>query len=390
MSETTKNLKTLLSWIASVFFLLAGVGSLAEETVSALALFALGLWLLPPLQKRIGERFSVLQSPLKRWGIGLLWFVIAVVLSPKQAVDSHQVVTAPVEQEVREVNSGTVSENTTKQMADSVPVPAEEEIRDSASPEVVLDSRVSSQAGGETKAVSVVDGDTFRLDNDETVRLIGINTPESGQPYYQEATNVLRDLVLDKVVRLERDISERDRYGRLLAYVYVGDVLVNRELVVKGLAKAYPFEPDTSKQDVFSDAEIIAQKQGVGMWTPAAPAVSAAAETESTVNVVVSAFNYDSPGNDNETMTEEYFVLTNKGSEPVDLSGYRASDAANHEYRFPDFTLAAGASVKVRTGNGTNTATDLYWGSDGAVWNNSGDTLYLHNSAGNIVLTYQY
>lgn len=390
MSETIKNLKVLLSWIAGIFFLLAGFGGLTDDIASALATLALGLWLLPPLRQSIAKRFPTLQAPLQQWGIGILLFISAVALSPasEQQADLDQ--TPPVEQEVSNVSSEPASEKVTKETADSISVPAEEEMRDSASPEVVFDSRVSSQADVETRAVAVVDGDTFRLDNGETVRLIGINTPESGQPYYQEATNALRDLILNKEVRLEQDISERDRYGRLLAYVYVGEIFVNRVMVERGLAKSYPYEPDTSRQNIFDEAEATAQKNGVGMWAPTASTESTVAEKESTVNLVVSAFNYDSPGDDNETMAEEYFVLTNKGSESVDLSGYRASDAANHEYRFPAFSLAAGASVKVRTGSGTNTATDLYWGSDGAVWNNGGDTLYLHNLAGNIVLTYQY
>jgi hypothetical protein len=72
------------------------------------------------------------------------------------------------------------------------------------------------------------------------------------------------------------------------------------------------------------------------------------------------------------------------------MSGWHVEDAAHHAYTFPAFTLAAGAYVKLHTGSGTNTGTDLYWGSGSAIWNNGGDTVYLYNAAWQIVDTYTY
>ena len=66
------------------------------------------------------------------------------------------------------------------------------------------------------------------------------------------------------------------------------------------------------------------------------------------------------------------------------------SDLASHVYTFPVFTLNAGASVQVWTGSGTNTSTDLYWGSGNAVWNNTGDTATLKDDTGTLVDEYTY
>ena len=79
----------------------------------------------------------------------------------------------------------------------------------------------------------VVDGDTLELNTADRVRLICIDTPEKGEYYYPEAKDYLVDLTLNEKVTLIKDISETDKYGRLLRYVYVGDKFVNYELVEK-------------------------------------------------------------------------------------------------------------------------------------------------------------
>lgn len=90
----------------------------------------------------------------------------------------------------------------------------------------------------------VVDGDTVEIESGERVRLIGIDAPERGDSYYSESKVQLEKLVLNKQVRLEKDVSQADRYGRLLRYVFVGDLFVNLEMVKKGYALAYTYPPD--------------------------------------------------------------------------------------------------------------------------------------------------
>ena len=91
----------------------------------------------------------------------------------------------------------------------------------------------------------VIDGDTVELSNGERVRLIGIDTPEIDEYYYNEATEELRSLIEGKTVRMESDTNNRDAYDRLLRYIYLGDTFVNYEMVYGGHAESYCFDPDT-------------------------------------------------------------------------------------------------------------------------------------------------
>ncbi len=101
------------------------------------------------------------------------------------------------------------------------------------------------------------------------MRYIGINTPEiypQLEAFGIEARQANRRLIEDKEVRLERDVSETDKYGRLLRYVYVDDVFVNAELVKKGLAWAKAYPPDTKYQDYLEKMEAEAREAGRGIW----------------------------------------------------------------------------------------------------------------------------
>jgi len=100
---------------------------------------------------------------------------------------------------------------------------------------------------------------------------------------------------------------------------------------------------------------------------------------------------FDAPGDDAHNKVEEYVCFTNQGEQAVDMSGWVMHDEYGWTFTFPAFTLAPGASVRVRTGCGQNTDTDLYWCIEGpAVWTNKGDTVYLLDAAGNLVAKYSY
>ena len=115
----------------------------------------------------------------------------------------------------------------------------------------------------------VIDGDTIVIEGNYHVRYIGIDTPEvrpQPEAFGIEAWQANRQLVEGKEVRLERDVSETDKYGRLLRYVYVDSVFVNAELVREGLARAIAYPPDTKHQDYLERMEAEARKAGRGMW----------------------------------------------------------------------------------------------------------------------------
>jgi endonuclease YncB( thermonuclease family) len=121
---------------------------------------------------------------------------------------------------------------------------------------------------GTVRVSRVIDGDTIVISTGQHVRYIGMDTPEMSplEAFAQEATDVNRDMVEGKTVRLEKDTSETDRYGRLLRYVWVGDTMVNIELVLKGLAEAKAYPPDTRYQRQLDAAEDEARAAGLGMW----------------------------------------------------------------------------------------------------------------------------
>lgn len=116
------------------------------------------------------------------------------------------------------------------------------------------------------RVIEVIDGDTIVIEGGYRVRYIGIDTPEKGEPYYSEARQANQRLVQGKKVRLEKDVSDMDKYGRLLRYVYVNSTFVNAELVRQGYARAHAYPPDTKYQFYLEAAEREARQEGKGIW----------------------------------------------------------------------------------------------------------------------------
>ncbi|MFC1968894.1 thermonuclease family protein [Chloroflexota bacterium] len=117
--------------------------------------------------------------------------------------------------------------------------------------------------------IKVIDGDTIVIEGGYRVRYIGIDTPEirpREEAYAIEAWQANRQMVEGKRVRLEKDVSETDRYDRLLRYVYVEDFFVNAELVRVGLARVISYPPDTRYQSLLEEVEDEARRAGRGIW----------------------------------------------------------------------------------------------------------------------------
>ncbi len=132
---------------------------------------------------------------------------------------------------------------------------------------------VKKSANLERVTVSqVIDGDTIRLSDGRTVRYIGVDTPETVHPtkgvecFGQAASSFNRSLVAGQTVELEKDVSETDRYGRLLRYVWLKDQLINLVLVEHGYAYASSYPPDIAHQPVFQAVQTTAQQQARGLW----------------------------------------------------------------------------------------------------------------------------
>jgi micrococcal nuclease len=117
------------------------------------------------------------------------------------------------------------------------------------------------------RVIQIIDGDTIDVDINGSsfrVRYVGINTPERGEPCYDDATNANARLVSGQIVGLVRDHSNTDQYGRLLRYIYVGGTFVNRELITGGYAEAVKYGSDDRHWAEFVALERAAASAGRG------------------------------------------------------------------------------------------------------------------------------
>jgi len=241
----------------------------------------------------------------------------------------------------------------------------------------------------------VIDGDTIEVDIDGTiykVRYLGIDTPEldDERPEFcalaQEATRYNRQLVDGKTVRLEKDISETDRYGRLLRYVYVDDIFVNAELVEQGLAWAEAYEPDIKYQDILKELETEAEQAGRGLWREIQPSPPIIVE-----NVQITYIFYD--GLVPYVESDEYVEITNLGDQPQELTGCVLMDISEGypSFTFSSYILAPGKSIRVYTNEYHSEWGGFSFEYSQPIWNNSEpDVAVLYNNQGEEVSRKSY
>jgi micrococcal nuclease len=113
---------------------------------------------------------------------------------------------------------------------------------------------------------SIIDGDTFRLETGEKVRLIGIDAPELSQPGGKMSSEYLAHLLLGKPITLEKGSEDRDKYNRQLRFVYTGDLCINEEMIRQGYAEAR-YLPESPIRDYYLQLEIQAENKKAGLWS---------------------------------------------------------------------------------------------------------------------------
>jgi micrococcal nuclease len=278
-------------------------------------------------------------------------------------------------------------------------------------------SETPSEPGRLTVTVTdVVDGDTIDIRYEDgttdTVRLLGVDTPEvhtsvspdefEGIPDTEAGRQCLRDWgetasdyatreLAGKTIQLQFDdaADRRGTFDRLLAYVLVDGENVNYNLVATGHARV--FDSTFSQSTRFYEAESDAQDAQTGLWNCRGHETPTPTDPSGESELVVATINADAPGNDHENLNGEYIVFRNAGETALDLTGWAVADEADHTYQFPTgFTLAPGAEVTLYTGSGSNTDSELYWGSGRAIWNNGGDTIIVTDDGGTVVLERSY
>ena len=233
----------------------------------------------------------------------------------------------------------------------------------------------------------VIDGDTVILENGKVVRLLGIDAPERGQFYFEEAKEKLKELIEGKEVILEKDLKNSDKYGRLLRWIWLNGTNINIEMVKFGYAKSFLIEDLKYKEEILN-AENKAKNNKAGIW-------SFLLENKTCDNrcIGLSYLNYNAPGNDCSNPNGEYVKLKNFCDWDCNLTNWTIKDKANNTFVFPKFILMAGESVIIYSGCGENGENKLYWCPNKkckAIWDNKGDIFYLFNSNGEMVLRYSY
>ncbi len=131
-------------------------------------------------------------------------------------------------------------------------------------------SDLAAPAGDEARVVNVIDGDTVDVvvnGREYRLRYIGVDTPERDEPFYEDATRYNRDLVGNQTVILVKDVSDTDRFGRLLRYVYLPDgTFVNAALIQNGYGRVVSFPPDVAQVDYFAELQAEARSDNRGLW----------------------------------------------------------------------------------------------------------------------------
>ena len=113
----------------------------------------------------------------------------------------------------------------------------------------------------------IIDGDTFVLSESIQVRLIGVDTPEKGQPFFHEARAYAESVLSGSSVRLEYDEELLDNYGRRLAYLFIDTSLFNANIVRNGLASVYLFPRNNRFASRFIEAQKQARRDRIGIWS---------------------------------------------------------------------------------------------------------------------------
>lgn len=106
--------------------------------------------------------------------------------------------------------------------------------------------------------------------------------------------------------------------------------------------------------------------------------------------LVVAEIQADAPGTESDDLDKEFVAFRNDGKAPLVISGWTVSEGDDNQYTFQDVTLDPGHTIRLRTGAGSDTESDAYWGLESPVWNNDGDAVTVRDTTGTIVIEYQY
>jgi micrococcal nuclease len=211
----------------------------------------------------------------------------------------------------------------------------------------------------------IIDGDTIVVGNDTHVRLFGINTPEKGDKYYDGAKKFLEELILDKTIFVKS--FGQDKYYRELGVVFLDGENINSKIIENGFANVYVLD-DKSYEEEFRESWKNCLENGKNLCE--------FSEDKCASCVELRELNFKN----------QEIIFYNKCDFACDLENWEIKDEGRKKFIFGDFILGRNQEVKIIAANLTNSGNNLYWKNEEYVWTETGDTLFLRDDDGKLVL----
>jgi len=217
----------------------------------------------------------------------------------------------------------------------------------------------------------IIDGDTIEAKN-QSIRLLGMNTPERGEPFYEEAKEFLESLILNKTVKLEFGKEKYDKYRRLLGYVFLNGENVNIKLVEEGLANIYFPSGKDKYYDKFLDS-----------WEKC---------IENNQNLCEDSDNYCKECVELKSLNvkSQEIIFYNKCSFDCNFKDWEIKDEGRKKFIFDDFVLNKNEEVRIIVGEGIDGKNKLFWKDESYVFTKTGDTIFLRDDKGKLILWENY
>ena len=213
----------------------------------------------------------------------------------------------------------------------------------------------------------VIDGDTVEV-NGISIRLLGINTPEKKEKYYQEAKDFLSEEILNKTARIEYGKDKTDRYNRTLGYLFLESENVNLKQVENGFANYYFPSGKDIYYDDFKKAWETCVENNKNLCEKSKNVCAECIELKE--------LNYDS----------QEAIFYNSCNYNCNLNNWKIKDEGRKIFIFPNFNLNSGKEIVVKVGEGKDNKDVLFWKGEDYIWTKTGDTLFLRDSEGKLVL----
>ena len=201
-----------------------------------------------------------------------------------------------------------------------------------------------------------------------------MNAPETTKKerYSLEAKEFLKKLILNKKVILKYGKDEQDRYGRTLAYIFLNQENINLKLVTEGLANSYFPSGKTKRYDEFKEAWKNCINKNKNLCKKSINICSECIELK----------KFD--------IKNQEAIFYNKCSFNCELTGWNIKDEGRKNFFFPKFNLKSREQVKIDVGEGVDNNNEFFWKGYSYVWTKSGDTLFLRDEKGGLVLWRSY